>query len=1315
MSQIMKAILAMENNEIPATIGIKRFNPAIDFAGARVKVVTETTPWPKDLLRRVSINSFGYGGANAHCIIEHPSVLLPHYQRRGFPLSNTMPTLHQSSTYGHTNGSTTNSNMNGSTTNGHTYGSATNGHTNGSTTNDLTNGISANTDQSNGPEKGETNGIDHPISPDAWPVSASLIPSEQSKARPLVLVPFSAHDDKALEANVTELSKVSSNYRLPDLLYSLSHRKSHFSRRGFLVGDAQKMTDEMKPKSLIRGKVTNSASRRVGFVFTGQGAQWATMGARLIPEYKVVEETISYLDIVLGQLSQKPSWTIMKALEEPFETSCINEPSVSQTVCTALQIALVNLLKEWGIDPVATVGHSSGEIAASYAAGRLKASEAIVLAYFRGQAVAKNTRKGLMLVVGMSVEQLQPYLAGYEQDVKIAAINSFKTVTLSGEVDAIQALATAFAKDNAFHRVLETGYNAYHSHHMSALGEDYEASVAIGLDEVASRTKEETGRPNVPWISTVTPYKEVSSVSPRYWRQNLESPVRFVQAIERLTVDDLVDICVEVGPHSALTSLFKQIRTDMESKGHTAPPCLPSLKRGEHDVFSMLNLAGNLFLNGASINLVAVNASENTAKGKRVLQHGYPCIDLPTYRFTYGDRPLYFENRFNREYRTRKHPRHDLLGARQPGLAHTHPSWRNVLRMRDVRWLEDHKLLPDAVLPAAAYIAMAIEAASQIHMENNSQPIKSFRLRNVAINSTLRVPDDEFGIETVLNLARVSLGTTGDKSTWFQFSIASAAPDSSTWTEHCTGSISVQIRAATLDQDQQLSLDPRSRSLDIDRWYAKFVEVGLGYGPAFQGLSHLKAYHRSNTVGASVALVPSGPGIKEDQSSYVIHPGTLDTCIQLGLIACHAGQVENVQKSFIPVVAGEVTIWNQLNAGLTASAVAHGVFSGMRSVSTRIQMHTTSGHPILDMNSLRLVTFQDSASNTAGSATPTRDPYWRPIERVDIDTLTTESITKLLPYNGLTNERQAMFYKFGALVVSDICKSFDDGPLRKYSESHKPFLDWAESWGSTLDKHTSDLGQEIHESYPQINDIPEVECLSRLHKNIDRILSAETSTMELLLQDGLLEKLSGSGVTFKASNFQLRNILELQAHKDPRMRILQLGGELGQYTTTIMETLAADTPFKRFESLVITDATAWAEAQAKDYVAHLDKDSISYKALDITQEPIPQRFESDYFDLVLDLGSLGVLPDADVALKHIHTLLKPTGKLVMLPAVSSNPGIDVLIRSLQGNWGLKGPGNDEARWETALKSSGFSGIDLVHKDVSYFPSRLLTYTLFSVC
>lgn len=294
-------------------------------------------------------NSFGYGGANAHCILDHPSVLIPGYQLAGLPQStrNSLKMLpyktgHIKIAYSLTNGQV----------HGHTPG-----HVNG-LNNGYTNGRHG--------HNGAFNGNGHAVSVNgsqsmAWLKPAKRIQKEQAGTRQFILMPFSAHDDQALKTNIASVSDCLNDFDLADLVYTLGARKSTFSRRAFVVKDSQNLGDGLTLSSMTTSKTSTQPVQRIGFVFTGQGAQWPEMGARLIHEYAAFRQAIRYLDQVLQSLDQGPSWSIEQALSEPAALSRIHDPEFSQTVCTALQIALVSLLKQWGIEPAATVGHSSGK------------------------------------------------------------------------------------------------------------------------------------------------------------------------------------------------------------------------------------------------------------------------------------------------------------------------------------------------------------------------------------------------------------------------------------------------------------------------------------------------------------------------------------------------------------------------------------------------------------------------------------------------------------------------------------------------------------------------------------------------------------------------------------------------------------------------------------------------------------------------------------------------------------------------------------------------------------------------------------------
>lgn len=1024
------------------------------------------------------------------------------------------------------------------------------------------------------------------------------------------------------------------------------------------------------------------------------------MGAQLIHEYAVFRQTIRYLDRVLGQLKHlTPSWSIEEALLEPAVTSQIHNPAFSQTICTALQIGLVTLLRQWGIEPVATVGHSSGEIAAAYASGRLKASEAIVLAYFRGQVVITNQRKGLMMAVGIGEAETRPYLEGIESDVKIAAVNSPNSVTLSGEPEAITKLSKTMSDDGIFARVLKTGDNAYHSHHMAALGQPYEDQATEGLEDVGLLIADELPNSRVRWFSSVT-LKEEQDAPPAYWRRNLECPVLFSSAVERLARDEPVDLLIEIGPHPALSGPVKQIRSELESRGVKVPPCLGSLRRGDHDVKSILTLAGNLFINNAPIDLVAVNANEGLENGEIVLRHGFLCIDLPQYKYSYPDQPVHYENRLNREYRLRKHLRHDVLGARIPGGSRTHPQWRNVLRLKDLPWLEDHKLLPYAVLPGAAYLTMAIEAVSQLHHESeDAEPIKSFKLRQVAINSALRVEDTELGVETVLNMERLPLNTSAVMSQWYKFTIGSILPNSDAWTQHCTGIISVTTTETTIAKDHQLRPDARSRSLDMSRWHKRFWEAGLGYGPAFQGLSELKAYRGTNTACAKVVLNPTANF--KNESRYPIHPGTLDTMIQLALISCHAGQVERFEKAFVPIFADDVTVWVPEADQPQGLGVASGQILGLRSMYARAQLYSFSGSPLLDIGELKCVTYEGIEDGSASSAL--REPYWRPVARPDINTLTPAIAHDMFQAKKIGKSTIVALETMSAHVLANIGEKLRSEVIDDKTQNHDAFAEWVKSWNKSCERHpTHNLTKtervaEIQRLSMTMNDIPEARCLAALHDNLDRVLKGDTNSVKVLMENNLMSELFSSGITLQGGYSQLQHTVDLLAHKSPRMRILEVGAGTGGATSALLATLTSKLASKRFQDYVFTDNASWSIPEAQSRFS--GQDALTFQTLDILQDPLSQGFEGHSFDLVI-ATTLSELQSPAIALKHIKSLLKPSGSVVLLETTSPTLTSEILSRTVTGRWQQEPISLPESEWERILQQCGFPGVDFSLQDVS---------------
>ncbi|XDG09180.1 hypothetical protein ABKA04_008795 [Annulohypoxylon sp. FPYF3050] len=421
---IMKMVLALENRIIPPNIRFTTPNPKIPFKEAKLTVPLEPTPWPASRLERVSINSFGVGGANAHVILDSAAAF---------------------------NASATTQN-------------------------------------------------------------APLIPQ---------LLLYSANTSKSLARAVDNYKEwVGKNPdKVADLAYTLALRREHLQHRTFAIVNNGVVENAAPPtKAALKPNVV--------MVFTGQGAQWPLMGKELLQSNETFKSTIKTLDQHLKAIiGDSLSYSIEEELLKPARKSRLNNAELSQPLCTAVQIALVDTFQAYGITPTAVVGHSSGEIAGAYAAGALTATEAIIAAHHRGAVTTKQKRAGAMAAIGMGWEDTEKHLI---PNVTIACNNSPKSVTISGDLKEVKAVVAAIKKSNrdVLARLLQVD-KAYHSYHMAEIGEDYLALIGQQVNG---------NEPRIPFFSSVMGelLNGKRNLDSKYWRDNLESPVRFREAVTGL-------------------------------------------------------------------------------------------------------------------------------------------------------------------------------------------------------------------------------------------------------------------------------------------------------------------------------------------------------------------------------------------------------------------------------------------------------------------------------------------------------------------------------------------------------------------------------------------------------------------------------------------------------------------------------------------------------------------------------------------------------------------------------------------------------------
>ena len=839
-----------------------------------------------------------------------------------------------------------------------------------------------------------------------------------SLARSKFLIPLSASSSEALHKQAQNLAAWDiDRVNVVDLAHTLGTRRSKLTQRSFTLVGQKTMKQDLNPERFITTGVGSFSNLPIAFVFTGQGAQWPQMGKELIEEFPSFRRSIQEMDAVLQGLPEEPSWTLQQALLDPAETSHIGHVTRSQPVCTAIQIAYVQLLARWGVAPVGVIGHSSGEIGAAYAAGRLTAAQAIVIAYYRGFVVGQssNPTSGAMMAAGLSKEIADSEIEKLDLVgvVKVACVNSPESITMSGDASGIEKILAELQGRGIFARKLNTDGRAYHSHHMTLVGEKYQELLEITLPTLQAHKMTE----DVRWVSSVYAEEVTGKVLASYWRKNLESPVLFSDAVEGLVKGHKLHL-VELGPHSALELPIKQTRAKIgltDSEIHYSS----ALSRGKNAIDCVLSLMGNLYLHGHDVDFAKVNHVETQfASDRHSASQGKVLTDLPPYAWTY-DEVLWNESRASKEFRNRKYPHHDLLGSQSLGSNRHVVEWRNVLKVKDIPWVEGHKLGQDVVFPGAGYLAMAIEAICQATGKTEAdEPI--FTLRHVSISKALQLSMDANaeGVEVFTTLAPLKLSGSTHSEKWFEFAIMSYGNGKSV--NHAQGMVSIDTEGPIVNKypSKGIDLEP----LATRNWYDRFDKVGLSFGPTFQTMRKIET-HRQKQIMHTRAEVPylqGGEQGKTKQSAYVIHPITIDTMFQAAIIASSAGIMKDLTCKVPTVIESarfKAPTSNEEDQLWTVDAVSQPV--GFSAISIAGEVHNGKGEVCAQVENVSAVTFQGAGQETAEDD---RHPMLRVTWKPDISKLQSTNVDAFSAHlnspdiDSSPNFPDATLRKLGAMV-----------------------------------------------------------------------------------------------------------------------------------------------------------------------------------------------------------------------------------------------------------------------------------------------------------
>jgi acyl transferase domain-containing protein/acyl-CoA synthetase (AMP-forming)/AMP-acid ligase II/acyl carrier protein/NAD(P)-dependent dehydrogenase (short-subunit alcohol dehydrogenase family) len=1174
---LIKIILALKFQVIPPHLHFKELNPEINtYRGLRIP--TESVPWPSSGKKRIAgVSSFGFGGTNAHLVLEE-----------------------------------------------------------------------------------------------------YIQPQETHEDRPSDLSPhiltISARSEEALKELLGSY-KNHLTFRSAESLETICHTantaRSHFEHRialapasvAQLVEQVGALDSGGKVDKVFKGVVNTQKAPPLAFVFAGQGSQYVNMGRTLYDSSRVFRDA-------MDQCSRALTGYIDKALLEDIlypadkEASPIDETRYTQPALFAFEYSLAMLWQSWGLFPDFVIGHSLGEYAAACVAGVFSLEDGLKMVAERGRLMQQLPEKGGMLNVFADEQSVLRIIEPFRETVSVAAVNSGNQTVVAGKVSALEKLQTVFHSEG-LKTVPLTVSNAFHSALLIPMLDDFRA-VAESLTY---------HQPKIPVVSNVSAGLAGDELAhPDYWCRHTLAAVRFADGIQELNRRGC-EVFLEVGPKHTLTAL-----------GRTISPSstwIPSLTAAGNDRESLGGALGQLYIKGININWPAVYKHSSPRK-----------VELPTYPF---QRQRYWINEtpdqprtFNSAGRHHHHSGHPLLGERIILAENDRAVFNARLDADNPSFLNDHSVYGEVVFPATGYIEMLLAAGKNIL--NTDQ----VTIEKLAIPQALLLTQKN----PVLVQTSLSKESNGYAAKIYSLK------EENDWVLHasCTVYRGEQKESASAEAPPLETLKLKFREKrSVEQFYQRYSEIGINYGPGFQAIRELWAGEESAL--SKIAL----PEALAD--GFQLHPVLLDAAFHTLAAAIPASPNGN---AYLPVSIERFHFYR-----VPRKEVWSYVQYQQRGVGSTIEVDVrvmdASGRPVADIKKLELIEIQQHTLKSADDALKdwVYELEWVPQNEI------TAALHHLLPsppllqrqVNEYLEERggaedfsryQEALRELEALTPDYIVHAFqemgwDFVPGETFSpdefirhcrvaQAHHRFLSrlfeileeeaiiarWGEqAWKVLRSLTPASPKEKIDEVQSRYSDIEtEAALLHRFASRLGGILKGEIDPLHLLFQEdhlngvsNLYERSLGARLMNGCLQEAFKQIVSNLRPEDP-LSILEIGAGTGGSTSSVLSCLA-ELPSEHIEYL-FTDISSGFFAKAKEKFS--GSRFISYKTLDIENDPAAQGFEDGQYHVIIAANVLHATRSLNESVERIRRLLAPKGILLLLEGTTKSRWIDLIFGCTEGWW-----------------------------------------------